>query len=106
MSSVRTNPAYATLAYRKAAIKASITYLQREYIGVDADPKQQLICEEVMPVDAEVPIEDIAEYVEELEREHRDLELEMGKFTFQKREDTDGKKQPRSSQKPRGSKRR
>ena len=94
MSAVRTNPAYAALAYRRTIIHQTITYLKREYVGVDEDPKQKLICEEVLAAEAEVPVEEVATYLQELEREKHELTLELGKFEFTRRDND--QKQPGS----------
>lgn len=96
MSSVRTNPAYASLAYRRTIIHQAITYLKREFVGVDEDPKQRMVCEEVLAVDAEVPIEEVASYLQELEREKHELTLELGKFEFTRRNQNDDQKQPKA----------
>lgn len=82
MGALKTNPAYATLAYRRTIVHTMITYLKREYVGLDSDPKSKIICEEVLSVDREIPVEEIEQYVEELEREHHSLTLELGKFEF------------------------
>ena len=104
MSTIRTNPAYAILAYRKAILTASITFLTREYRGTDGvAPKSALMSEDVLPVDATVPAEVLIEYTQEMQEELHDIELEMGKFTFRKRDDND-KKQSRSPKKARGRK--
>lgn len=92
MSATRTNPAYAALAWRRTIIHQTITYLKREYVGVDEDPKQKMICEEVLAADSVVPIEEVANYLQELEREKHELTLELGKFEFTRR--NNDQKQP------------
>ena len=83
----KTNPAYAAVAYRRTIVHSLITYLRRDYIGIDADPPQAMICEEVMASDAEVPLEEVTSYLEELEQEHHSLTLELNKFEFTRRND-------------------
>ena len=87
MSAIRTNPAYASLAYRRTIVHQAITYLRREFVGLDEDPKQKIICEEVLASEAVVPVEEVISYIEELEREHHALSLELGKFQFTRRND-------------------
>lgn len=87
MSALRTNPAYASLAYRRTIVHQTITYLKREYVGLDEDPKQTLLCEEVLAADAQVPVEEVAQYLGELEQEKHRLTLELGKFEFTRRSD-------------------
>lgn len=102
MSTVRTNPAYAALAYRRTIIHNTIILLKREFVGLDTEPNKKMICEEVLAVDSEIPVEEIAQYVEELEREHHELTLELGKFEFTKKSQTNEPKfqqaQKKSSQ--------
>jgi hypothetical protein len=102
MSAIRTNPAYASLAYRRTIIHQTITYLKREYVGVDEDPKQKLICEEVLAADAEVPIEEVATYLQELEREKHELTLELGKFEFTRRDDESTKQRAKKKTRRQG----
>lgn len=85
MAMVRTNPAYAELAYRRTIIYQTIVLLKRDFVGLDSDPQKKMICEEVLNADSEVPVENIIQFVEELEREHHDLTLELNKFEFTKK---------------------
>lgn len=87
MKSVRTNPAYAELAYRRTIIHQTIVYLRREFVGLDEEPKQEMICEEVLASDAAVPIENVAQFVEDLEQEEHALSLELSKFQFTRQDD-------------------
>lgn len=85
MSPLKTNPAYAALAYRRTIVKELITLLRRDFVGLDTDPGKRMICEEVMSADSEVPVEEIADYVDELEQVHHELTLELRKFEFTKK---------------------
>ena len=93
MKTTRTNPAYAALAYRRTIIHNAIILLKREFIGVDSDPNKKMLCEEVLTVDSEVPVEEVAQYVEELEQEHHSLTLELGKFEFTRKNQNESKQQ-------------
>lgn len=84
---IKTNPAYAALAYEKTIVHDVIIYLKRNYIGIDGDPKNTLICEDVMQVDSVVPPEEVARYVEGLIDHEAHIELELGKFEFTRRDD-------------------
>lgn len=92
--STRTNPAYKAIVYRRTIIHSVIISLKRDYLGVDSDPEKKMICEEVFSADSEIPTEEILGFVEELEREHHGLTLEMNKFEFTKKNDHDQKFQP------------
>jgi hypothetical protein len=80
---MKTNPAYAHLAYRKAILTETIALLRRKYTPDHTDdvPKR-LLCEEVMHCDAEVPQEEINEFLGELEAGRAEIDLEMKKFEF------------------------
>lgn len=80
---MKTNPAYAHLAYRKAIYTEAIMLLRRKYLADDAgDAPCKLICEEVMLGDSEVPQEEVHQFLNELETERAGLDLEMRKFEF------------------------
>jgi hypothetical protein len=82
-SPLRTNPALAHLAYKKAIVNRTIAFLRRQYIGDEtSDPRETLICEEVYPVDSHVPPEAIQHYLEGLAEEVAQLDLEIRKFDF------------------------
>jgi hypothetical protein len=91
MATVKTNPAYAALAYRRTIIHNTIIYLKREFVGLDSDPQRKMICEDVLHADSEVPAEEVLQFVEELEREHHAITLELGKFEFTRKNDDDPK---------------
>lgn len=78
---LRTNPAYAHLAYRKAILNRTITFIRRTYLGDElTDPKEVLICEEVFPQDAQIPQEAFQHYLEELNEEAAAINVELSKF--------------------------
>jgi len=92
---IKTNPAYANLAYRKAIIHNIIYRLKRDCVGDSAlPPKDTIVAEDVYAVDAEVPIEEIALFIEELVDQKEALELEMAKFEFVKKKPTPEQKAP------------
>jgi hypothetical protein len=91
MATVRTNPAYAALAYRRTIIHNMIILLKREFVGLDAEPNRKMICEDVLHADSEVPAEEIIQYVEELEQEQHELTLELNKFEFTRKGGDDAK---------------
>jgi hypothetical protein len=99
MATVKTNPAYAALAYRRTIIHSMIIFLKRDFVGLDAEPSKKLICEEVLAADSEVPVEEIAQYLEELEREHHNLTFELGKFEFTKKSQDNVPKQQQAQKK-------
>lgn len=83
----KTNPAYAAIAYRKAIVQYVAEHIKAQFIGVTGEPPNRLLCEEVFPVDAEVPVEDIQQYYAELAEEEGKLDLELNKFEFMRKED-------------------
>lgn len=79
----RTNPAYATLAYRKSVVRALVNHLREDYLALSSStPSKELYCEDVYKVDSLVPPEAIQGIVEELEQEEQNIKLEMAKFSF------------------------
>ena len=85
---LHTNEAFAALAYRRSIMQNMITHLSRTYLGADGqEPKERIICEEVAQVDSFTPIEEIAEFVDELKDAEHALRLEMGKFELVRRTD-------------------
>jgi hypothetical protein len=88
---LRTNPAYAHLAYRRAIVVKLLDYLREEYLTLSsAEPRNELICDEVFSADAVVPAAEITLVAEELEQESEHLRLELGKFTFGKVQEEHG----------------
>jgi hypothetical protein len=82
---IKTNPAYASLAYRKAIVQFVSSAIRTRLIGLTGDPPEKLMCEDVFPVDAEVPAEELVDFVRQLAEEEAKLDLEMGKFEFTRR---------------------
>ncbi len=99
-----TNPAYATLAYRRTIIADLKVYLRERYMRLSTpEPKETLLCDEVFHQDSNVPEEEIQHVVEELEQTEEELRLQMAQFTFSKQEENNGllsstKQTKRSSQ--------
>jgi hypothetical protein len=80
-SPLRTNPAYAHLAYQKSIKNREIVFLRRTYLGDEVtDPREVLVCEEVFPQDSKVPQEAIQHRIEELTEEVAALEIELRRF--------------------------
>jgi len=104
MSSKRTNPAYAYLAYRKAILDYTISHLSGDVIGADGlEPTVHIISEDVFREDEKVPPEDVYSFVEELEEMRAHLVVEMGRFEFVRKEEEDVKgKQRAAGKRPRG----
>ncbi len=93
MGTVRTNPVYAALAYRRTVLQNTIIFLKREFVGLDAEPNKKMICEDVLHADSEVPVEEILQFVEELEQEQHTITLELSKFEFTRKGANDSKSQ-------------
>jgi hypothetical protein len=87
-NTIKTNPAYAAIAYRRTIVREMITHLRRQYVGMDGEPKAQLICEEVFQVDAVVPPEEVNRVVEELVDEEAELNLELSRFEFTRKDES------------------
>lgn len=78
---LRTNPAYAHLAYKKAILRRTIVFLRRTFVGDElTDPRETLVCEEVFPVDSNVPQEEIQHYIENLTDEEAEIQRQLSKF--------------------------
>jgi hypothetical protein len=83
----RTNPAYAMLAYRRSILQHVSAMLMREYYATpNEEPKQRMYSDEVFRCDAEVPVTEIAAYIEELQLEDARIGLELNKFEFRAQE--------------------
>lgn len=78
----KTNPAYAHLAYRRSILRAAVALLQQKYTPINGEDPERIICEEVFQADAEVPEEEINQFVEELQEKEAFLGLEMKRFEF------------------------
>ena len=102
MTNTRTNPAYAYLAYRRAIIQELVGHLQNQYLGARGDDVCKLTSDQVFPVDAEVPLAEVEQFVAELLQKDAFLELEMAKFEFTKKENQN-EQQP-AVQKPKAQK--
>jgi hypothetical protein len=96
---IKTNPQYAALAYRRTILHEVIMYLKRKYVGLDDDPKDQLICEEVLHVDRVIPPDEVDSYVSELEAEEEHLRLELNKYEFSRKNNEPKQKWDQKAQK-------
>lgn len=84
---LRTNPAYAALAYEKTITRFLAVSLRRKFLGDElTGPKETLICEEVFPVDAKIPPEAIQQYIEQLNDREAQLDVQLRKFELTTRE--------------------
>ena len=78
---MRTDPAYAQLAYRRAVVKYLHNHVLTVLVGADGLPPQdQIISEDVFREDSEVPQEVLMSYAEELQVEEAELDLELKKY--------------------------
>ncbi len=78
---LRTNPAFAHLAYEKTITTRLKVFLRRTYLGDElTNPTETLICEEVFPVDSHIPQEAIQHYIEKLTEEEAELERQIARF--------------------------
>ena len=85
MSTLKTNPAYAHLAWRRAIVVQLMDDLRENYLALSSsEPRKHIICEEVFREDSTVPEGAISAVYEELEQEAEQLRLELGKFSFGK----------------------
>lgn len=96
---IKTDEAYAAIAYRKTIIHDLITYLHRQYVGVDSDPKCKLICEDVFQIDSIVPVEEVIRVIEDLTEEDARLKLELDKFEFTRKDNDKPKERPKEQPK-------
>lgn len=80
---VKTNPVYASIAYRKAIVTATIALVRRQFcIDDSGKARAALVCEEVFHVDAQVPEEEFLNFLNELEDERAKLDLQLRRFTL------------------------
>lgn len=84
---MRTNPAYVTLAYRKAVISETIARLMEYTSSMGTKPNRVIISDEVLREDSEVPEREIVGYIEGLQQEEESIRLEMLKFDFVRRDE-------------------
>lgn len=78
---LRTNPAYAHLAYQKAINTRVITFLRRTFIGDElTDPREILVCEEVFQQDQKVPQEEVMHFIQRLVEKNAQLDVELRRF--------------------------
>lgn len=86
----RINPAYAELAYRKAIVGEMIQLLRDKYTPAYGDePEKTIVCEDVFRDESDVPQSAIEDYIGELTQQEANLELELNRFEFVKREGED-----------------
>jgi hypothetical protein len=98
---MRTNPEYALLAYRKAILMEVISLIRQRHLS-DEGADKPLYAEDVFHADAQVPRENFAQYVQELEVERADLERKL--FTFELTQKQTKEQKPNVPQRPPSSK--
>jgi hypothetical protein len=87
---IKTNPAFAHLAYRRAVIVQLVQDLRDNYMQLsDPEPKRTIVSDDVFRDEATVPQEELVSVMQEMELEAENIRLEMLKFTFTRKE-TDG----------------
>lgn len=83
MTPLKTNPAYAHLAYRKAITLRVASFLHRQFLGDERTTAVEVLTsDEVFPADAVVPLEEIQKYIESLMEEEASLTLQLGRFAL------------------------
>lgn len=86
---MRTNPAYAALAYQKAVLKYTINFLMENVVAAHGgDPREVIVCEDVFREDSEVPIDNVLSFIENLQEQQADIQLQINKFEFRQRDDS------------------
>lgn len=96
---LKTNPIYAVIAYRKAILQEAISLVQRQFIGAGgAEPRDHIVCEDVFSIDSQVPVEEIQQFVHDLQAQKLQLELEMNEFDFGRK--MNGHNQKHGNQQP------
>jgi len=98
---MKTNPAYASLAYRKAIVQFVSSSIKTRLLGLTGEPTERLLCDDVFPVDAEVPAEELVDFIGELNEEEARLDLEMNKFEFTRRANATPEQRQHSKKKKR-----
>lgn len=98
---MRLNPQYTELAYRKALVTYLIGHLMDNVVAANGgDPKVQIVSEEVFRGDDVVPRDMILDYVEGLQEEESNLQLQLSKYEFKEKDvDTKSAKQQPQGQK-------
>lgn len=93
---MKTNPAYAELAYKKALLGEAIDHFGRftEALGLPA--QGEIHSEDLIRSDSKVPESVINAFIIELRQERESVMLEMARFDFVKREDNDKEQQDAS----------
>lgn len=86
---LKTNPAYAHIAYQKAMTQETIALLETRYLKADGSEPKPVYCEDVFQADSEIPEEEILFFVRRLHQQKADLTLELQKFEFTRRPEED-----------------
>lgn len=88
---MKTNPAYLELAYRKAIVGEVIQLLRAQYTPAYGDePEKTVVCEDVFRDDSEVPQAYLEDFIADLTKQEADLDLELNRFEFVRRQEEHG----------------
>lgn len=91
MPIIKTNPAFAHLAYRRAIIVQLVQDLRDSYMQLStAAPKRTIVCDDVFREESTVPQEELADVMHAMEVEAANLKLELAKFTFTRKKEENG----------------
>lgn len=77
---------YARLAYRRSIV-ASVQRFLHEHLSSETPATKELICEEVLAADREVPPEAFLEYIEELQQQEQGIRLQLAQYEFVRKTD-------------------
>jgi len=92
---------YAQLAYRRSILSATQRFIQ-EHLSSEVPPERELLCEEVLASDREVPEEAFLEYLEQIQREEQSIRLQMSQFEFVRKTDVSRKQEEAAPIQPPG----
>ena len=98
---LKTNPAYAHLAYQKAITTRVITFLRRNFIGDElTDPREILVCEDVFQQDQKVPQEEVMHFIQRLVEKNAQLDVELKRFQLVAPTQQQGRHEQRATKGP------
>lgn len=76
---------YAQLAYKRTIISA-LRHFLGEHVSSEMPASKELLCEEVLASDREVPEEAFLDVIEDMEKEEQILRVQMTQFEFVRKE--------------------
>ena len=97
---MKTNPAYAELAYKKALLGEAIDHFGRftEALGLPA--RGEVHSEDLIRSDSKVPENVVNSFIVDLRQQRETVMLEMARFDFVKRESNDQEQQQTQRKSP------